>query len=390
MNKAQLKIYFAEVAPDLSRRYKRYVEKRKFQNPQRQAIAEKFLLTAEQKAQIDCFFMTNYGEKINYVWHQNFAAHAGRFDYRFFPELLFIPEFEAYQNNRKEAIAAFSDKNLLPLIAQAVGVKMPHTIVSCTHGVLRDCENHIITSAMADELVKREGVGFVKPTVDSCSGENCRKIHKDDILTFCRNKLIINEINGIRGGYRQDFVIQRLLVCHETIQALYAGSVNSFRVITYFWKGQVEVMPLIIRIGQGGHYLDNAHQGGMFCAVCDDGTMGNHAVTEFNDQFKEHPDTHVVFATHRIAHVNKVITAAKRMHAAIPQLGVVNWDFTVDEGGEAVLIEANCANGSVWLPQMAHGIGAFGERTAEVLQWLRFMKRLKPSERERFVGGWME
>lgn len=185
-------------------------------------------------------------------------------------------------------------------------------------------------------------------------------------------------------------MVQRLLVCHETIRALYAGSVNSFRVITYLWKGQVEVMPLIIRIGQGGHYLDNAHQGGMFCAVYDDGTMGNHAVTEFNDQFKEHPDTHIVFATHRIAHINKVITAAKRMHAAIPQLGVVNWDFTVDEGGEPVLIEANCANGSVWLPQMAHGVGAFGERTAEVLQWLRFMKRLKPGERERFVGGWME
>jgi D-alanine-D-alanine ligase-like ATP-grasp enzyme len=78
------------------------------------------------------------------------------------------------------------------------------------------------------------------------------------------------------------------------------------------------------------------------------------------------------------------------MHAAIPQLGVVNWDFTIDPAGNPVLIEANCKNGSVWLPQMAHGVAAFGERTAEVLQWLRFMKKLRPHERVHYVGGYTD
>ena len=77
------------------------------------------------------------------------------------------------------------------------------------------------------------------------------------------------------------------------------------------------------------------------------------------------------------------------MHEMVPQIGVVNWDFTVDEKGEPVLIEANISGGSVWLPQMAHGVGAFGEQTKEVLQWLRFMKKLKPSERKAYVGGKM-
>lgn len=39
---------------------------------------------------------------------------------------------------------------------------------------------------------------------------------------------------------------------------------------------------------------------------------------------------------------------------------------------------------------MAHGVSALGERTAEVLQWLRFMKELNPKDRQRFVGGYME
>lgn len=125
----------------------------------------------------------------------------------------------------------------------------------------------------------------------------------------------------------------------------------------------------------------------MFCAVYDDGTMGDNAVTEFNDQFKEHPDTHLVFSDHRIEHLDKVIDAAKKMHAAIPQIGVVNSDFTINENGQAVLIEANVKNGSIWLPQMAHGVGAFGDKTEDVLRWLRFMKKLKPQERNIFAHG---
>ena len=160
--------------------------------------------------------------------------------------------------------------------------------------------------------------------------------------------------------------------------------------MTYLWKGKIEIKPVIIRIGKGGHYLDNAHAGGMFCAVNDDGTMGDHAVTEFNEQYTEHPDTHTVFAKHRIEHVDKVIAAAKKMHASVPQIGLFNWDFTVDETGEPVLIEANCDGCSVWLSEMAHGVGAFGDKTAEVLQWLRFMKGLKAQDRRNYVGGRME
>lgn len=72
--------------------------------------------------------------------------------------------------------------------------------------------------------------------------------------------------------------------------------------------------------------------------------------------------------------IDQVIQAAERMHHAIPQIGCVNWDFTVDQEGKAILIEANMSSGSIWLIQMAHGCGAFGEITPDVLRWLRKMK----------------
>lgn len=388
MNKNQIKKIAAAVAPDVFMAYRHHCEKSKYKDAKRLAIVNQFSLTKEQKEQIDDLYVTNYGKRIDYVWHQDYAAHSGKFDYRYFVELAYVPEFETFENQNCGANLIVEDKNFLPLIAATVGVETPKTILSCTNGFLRDSEGMAITPNMAKEIILRQGDCFVKPTVGSSSGEGCSIIKADANVDFSHNTLIIKGING--GGWRHNFVVQQLIECHDSIRALYEGSVNSFRVITYLWKGEIEVMPMIIRIGQGGHFLDNAHQGGMFCAVNEDGTMGDHAVTEFNKQYKEHPDTKCVFASHKIEHVDKVLSAAKKMHLAVPQIGVVNWDFTIDKNGKPLLIEANCNYGSVWLPQMAHGVGAFGNKTAEILQWLRFMKKLKPDDRKKFVGGYME
>ena len=77
-----------------------------------------------------------------------------------------------------------------------------------------------------------------------------------------------------------------------------------------------------------------------------------------------------------------MIETAERMHRSIPQLGVVNWDFTLDEDGTPLLIEANVLVGSIWLFEIAYGKSAFGSLTPEILRWLRQMKRMSYTERE--------
>lgn len=189
VSKRDIRDALFQIHPNMGIAYFRRIEKKKFQDPRRVKIANSYPLSNEQKEQIDDLFVTNYGEKIDYVWHQNYAAHAGKFDYRFFPELLYIPEFEAFENQNRHAVAMMSDKNLLPLIAQSMGVKMPVTIVSCTNGVLRDNENKLITPQMAMELVRKEGGCFVKPSVDTGSGHGCAKIKDCEKIEFNYNTL---------------------------------------------------------------------------------------------------------------------------------------------------------------------------------------------------------
>jgi hypothetical protein len=363
----------------------RQSEIKKFQDSRRVEIYSKVNLTKEQEAEIDSLYLENYGEKIPYTWHRHYTAFTGNFDKYYFPELLFIPEFEAFMNPEQSYVDAFEDKNILPYMASSAGIKMPSTKFSSVAGLIKDSENNVITEEELFNQLKNSGMSFIKPSVDSGSGVGCQVINVENGIDIKTGQ----DIKQIICDKGTDWVIQERIVCHESIRKLYPESVNTFRIITYRWKDEIFHIPVIMRIGQGGSNLDNAHAGGMFIAVNDDGSLHKKAFTEFKQEFTEHPDTHLKFENYKIALFPKVLNAAVKCHTMIPQLGCINWDFTIDEDGNPVLIEANIKGGSVWLPEMAHGCGPFGEKTPEILRWMRKVKHLKFTERKPYRYGKM-
>lgn len=360
---------------------------RKFQDPRRVAIYSSVELTEEQKAAIDKLYLENYGEKVPHIWHRHFMAFTGKFDAKYIPETLYIPEFERFMNVDLMYRMPLTDKNMIPLIAASVenGVKMPRVLLTCTRGMYRNGNFRAVSKEKAIELLSDLGRAFAKPSVNSSSGRNCNIIEMEKGIDLRSGKTAEEVLHSLG----KDFVIQDLIKCHKSITDIYSGSVNTFRVITYRWRDKIEHMPLIMRIGQGGSFVDNAHAGGMFIAVDDDGSMHDKAVTEFAKSYFNHPDTNLLFKGHKIENVQGVIECAKKMHEAVPHLGSVNWDFTVDEAGEPVLVEANTLGGSIWLVEMTHGCGVFGDKTEEVLRWLRAIKSVPKSQRHKYCFGYM-
>lgn len=359
------------------------VEVKKYKDFRRVEIMNKRLLSIEEKKQIDVFYISNYGKKIPYTWHQHYTSFTEKFDVKYFPELLFIPEFERYMNPYSGYAKVFSDKNILPYIATAANVRMPETIVSCVFGLFRDQLNQTISKENAIELLFERQNLFAKPSIDSSSGDRCMVLDFLNGIDLSTGK----KVDEIIEALGDSFVIQRRIQCHDSISKIHSSSVNTFRIMTYRWREEIKHLPIIMRIGKGGSKVDNAHAGGIFVAIDDDGTMHEWAVTEFNDKYSEHPDTHIVFKNHTIPMVKDIIASANNMHATIPQLGAINWDFTINKDGQPVLIEANINGGSIWLFELAHGCGAFKEDTAEVLLWMKKMRKLKPKDREKHYFG---
>lgn len=353
-------------------------EERHLKNTSFLKVAESYHLTSKEKEAVDSFFLSHLGEKIPYLWHQYYTALSGSFDPLFFPNSLLIPYFEHYMNYKRHYGFVFEDKNVIPYVAKCAGVKMPRTVLSKTCGLLRDGDGMPVSMPQAHDILKHAGSVIFKLSTGACGGRGIFvKDFQDEEDT----------IDATLKSSDTDFVIQEVVKCHESISCMYPKSVNTFRVITYRWKDEIRQMPVFMRVGQGGAVVDNGAAGGMFLGVYSDGTLTDKAVMPSKTDIFLHPDTGFVFKGHRISQFKSVSNAAIRMHQMIPQIGIVYWDFTIDTKGDPVLIECNVFNGTIYAIQMTLGVPAFGEHTAEVLQWIRKMKHTPYSKRMEYAFG---
>ena len=377
----------AEAARELQERkfraFHKRIQKQVIFDPKRLESIKEFQLTKEQEQEIDAFYLSNYGKMVDYTCHRTYVAYSGKFSPAFITEDIYIPELDHFLNIFEAYNSVFEDKNVMPHIAKSVGVKTPQVLFSCVKGFYLDAQNRPVTLDTVLTTLHNYGQLFIKPSVDSMGGRSCVLAEVKE-GTDVKSQQSLKEILAQMGD---DFVIQACVVCHESLQKIYPKSVNTFRVITYRWKDKIYQGPSVLRLGKGGMDVDNATQGGIFLGVYPDGRLYDFAITKYGDRFYEHPDTALHFGTYSLPLFTKVTEVAMKLHHALPQVGVSNWDLTIDENGEVVLIEGNLQFGGVRLAQMACGVPVFGEHTAEMLQWVQKMKKMSPSERPNHAFG---
>lgn len=330
-------------------------------------------LTAEQKKQIDDFYIENYGKKVPYHWHRLYQSYTGKFDYRYIPEFIFSTKLEP-QRNRRIDVLPFENKNMLSVLFDGIsGVRTPETYVMCVDGAYFDGKRNLITREEAIRLLCDFHGGnyeaVIKVTVDSSSGRGVRMLHVSDGKNTADGKT--ETFDEIFSAFGRNFVVQEKLIPHPAFAALHPASINTLRVVTYAMKDKIETAPIAMRIGRGGNSVDNAHAGGIFIGVSDEGHLLGEAFTEYQLRFTVHPDTGITFEGYELPLIPEIREAAKALHRRVPTLGFVSWDFTVDSEGRIVLIEANLHSQTVWFPQMAHGKAFFGDDTADMLKLAR-------------------
>lgn len=338
--------------------YKNIFSKRKLFKDQK--------LTIEQKNRIDEFYKANYGKKIPYWWHRLYMSYTGKFDCQYIPEYIYSTKLELLQN-RRLSVLPFENKNMLSIVFGEM-CKQPETIIMCIKGHYFDENRKLISKATAIDIVKKYiGQAFIKVTVDTNSGRGVRMLELRDGVDITSHQKC-EEIFDETGG---DFVLQKRIVPHLAFRKLYPNAINTLRVITYMTSEKIKTAPIVMRIGQGGGVIDNVHAGGMFIGVTDSGELLGEAFTENQTRYVKHPDTGVVFKGYKIPCVPQIREVAITLHERVPMLQFVSWDFTVDEEGKIVLVEANLHSQAVWISQMAHGKSFFGEDTAQMLQSIK-------------------
>lgn len=329
-------------------------------------------LSAQQKEQIDSFFMKNYGRKVPHWWHRLYMSYTGEFDYQYIPEYIFSTKLELKQNRRIDVLP-LENKNMLSEIfggGQTI-VKQPKTLLMRVKGRYFDGNRNIVSEKNAIEQLTTynggEYVAFIKVSTDTSSGRGVRMLNMNAGIDQIQSE----DLEAVFKIMGQDFIVQEKIIPHPAFAKLYPHAINTLRVVTYLMQNEIKTAPIAMRIGQGGGVIDNAHAGGMFIGVSDDGRLCKEAFTEYQKRYTIHPDTGVAFEGYQIPCVPDIRDAAMKLHERVPMLQFVSWDFTVDADSNIVLIEANLHSQSVWLPQIANGKAMFGNDTAEMLRLAR-------------------
>lgn len=311
-------------------------------------IAPKNVLTKEQKKQIRQYYAP-YG-KVD-TWYNNFYYQAtGRFCVDYLPEDLHYCYVDPYFNDWREA--GYLD-NKCYYNRMFSGIRQAEEVAVRLNGMWFDGDRKPISRQDLDGILQGEPEVVVKKAQGSEGGRGVFFIKGTEFATVERK-------------IRDDIVIQRPLTQHPALAAINPSSVNTIRLISLLTDGKAKVYSGVLRIGVGGARVDNASSGGITCGIAWDGKLKKNAYNVKGECWQTHPDTGISFEGYEIPGFQKCVDAVQELHIQIPHFRLVSWDFSVDESGRPVLIEANVHYGQLDFHQLNNG-PIFGEDTGRIL-----------------------
>lgn len=314
-------------------------------------------ISARDKELIDAFWGRYLPEDIrerivDYDIYNNVLSPGEQLCY-YIPDSFYQTFIDDYYTDPQHSFPC-DDKNLYDLFFY--DVNRPETIFRKTSEFILDGNYHEISLREAIDRCKAENEVILKKGKFSMAGQgimiwNAQQSEKD-LLDFLDDS--------------SDIVCQRMIKQHAELSRINPTSVNTVRIMTLVFQGQVHVLSRVLRMGVNGSRVDNASQGGIVCGIKPDGQLKNEAYNTYGKRFPIHPQG-LVFESVKIPNFNEctelVMNLAKRF-SSLSRL--ISWDLAIDEFGHPMLIEFNLTFGELDFHQFCNG-PIFGDLTEEVL-----------------------
>jgi hypothetical protein len=298
-------------------------------------------------------FWRPYTLKFDRGWHRYFAK-SGQRDPRILPEDIYQTHIDRYLNDRDTA-RGLKDKNYFPLLFP--DIDQPRTLIHIISGQWLDQEYRLISRQAALDLAGREEQLSIKPSLDSGGGKNIR---------FWKAKDGRDKLEAMVDGLGDNLTVQEVIKQHKVLNDLHKDSVNTIRLVTLIWKGQVHAVSSMLRMGVEGNRMDNGEVGGISAGILADGRLKDRAVRVDGKVFKSHPGG-ARFEDCIIPNYPALVETFKVAHMRMAHSKLVSWDIAVGRDGQPILVEANLYCGGLKALQLNNG-PLFGDLTDQVLE----------------------
>lgn len=314
----------------------------------------KEVLLKEQKSEIRGFYK-KYTKLPGLEEHEFYTQKTGIYRKEYLPDWLYYSIIDSTLNDWDAAVK-IDNKAFYELLFP--NCRQPYCIAYRTNNMWFSHNRDMISLEEAKALISKEDVLFIKKATDSNGGHGVfRVVSKNNI---------VDEAVQVIDKMKSDIVVQRAVQQSEVLASINPSSVNTIRVLSLLHDQQVIICSMILRMGVGDAYVDNASSGGITVGIREDGTLKEYAFDKKGNRFQAHPTSGIRFDAITIPNIEEVKTLIKRLHPLLPYFRNVSWDIALDESNMPVLIEANMKDGELDFHQLNNG-PLFGDKTAEIL-----------------------
>lgn len=317
------------------------------------AVGKMPKLTHAQKKAVRQFY-SPYVRFMTTRYHRFYTAKSGMFYPEYMPEEFCMMHIDRYFSDRREAIYLDNKCYYYRLFAN---VKQPELVAMRIGSTWLDGELNPVNAREVLALAGQEPEIVVKKAVNSQGGFG---------VYFVSGPHMVQDFRDIMHDIQCDVVVQRPVRQHPLLAQMHPQSVNTIRIVSLLTKERVKIYAAALKIGAGDSRTDNGWQGGIYCGLKPDGSLKDFGLLDDGTVLYEHPDSHDPFSGKKVPCLGKAITLVKQAHAFMGHFRLISWDVTIDEGGDAVLIEANLCLGGMNDVQICCG-PLFGKDTKKIL-----------------------
>jgi hypothetical protein len=308
------------------------------------------------------FWREKNGIRIRQDWHKAYTSVNGIFDERYVPEDIFYSLIEP-KLNLMQFQMAYADKNIYTKLF--TNILEPNII-------LRNINSHYYSKEykrLSDDDVQKilrnyDGDIVIKPSIDSGGGKNVQILRCSSEGIFNDTKKVEFELIEKEYGGR-DFIIQEKLQQHCTLSNIYPFSLNTMRIMSLRWKGEIIILSAVTRFGNKGSNVDNQALGGISCGIDKNGKFNNYGIDKYGSKYTEHPYSKYKFSEGSITHMPVILDYVKELHNQMQYFDLISWDIALNVDANPVLIELNLCSQEINFHQFNNG-PLFGELTEEV------------------------
>jgi hypothetical protein len=166
--------------------------------------------------------------------------------------------------------------------------------------------------------------------------------------------------------HNDNIVCQRVIKQHAELSRLNPTSVNTVRIMTLHFDGQIHVPSSILRMGVNESRVDNGSQGGIVCGIQENGQLKSFARDLSGNTYLQHPGG-TRFESVVIPNFNEcidMVTMLAKRFVAITRS--ISWDLAIGEDGHPILLESNLSGGGLDVHQVCNG-PLYGDMTHDVI-----------------------